>query len=141
MNIRKALTLLISAIVISALAAACGGNGAAQPAQPAAAPSQGEGNFKIELTTEPSPPTVGDVTFIVNLKDKSDQPVEGADVRVSYKMTTMGMSITSGTATDEGKGVYTIKSNVGMSGGLKIAIEVEKEGLGKGVKDVTLDMN
>lgn len=135
MRLTKAFASLIGAVLISASVAACGGN-AAQPA----APSQSEGNFKIELTTEPSPLTMGDVTFIITLKDRQDNPVEGAVVNVSYSMTTMNMGVTSGEASEDGDGKYSIRSRIDHGGGLKLAVEVEKEGLGKGVKDYRLEI-
>lgn len=135
MTFTRAFTSLIGAVLISASVAACGGNAA-----PPTASSQSEGNFKIELTTEPSPLTMGDVTFIVTLKDKQDNPIDGAVVNVSYSMTTMNMGVTSGEASDDGEGKYSIKSRIDHGGGLKLAVEVEKQGLGKGVKDYRLDI-
>jgi len=120
--------------MISLVLAACGMS--AVPAQG----SRDEGNFKMALTTNPSPLTMGDVTFTVTLKDRQDKLVEGADVNLSYAMTTMNMGVTSGKATDEGKGIYTIKSNIGHGGGLKVSVAVEKKDLGKGVKDFQLEI-
>ena len=135
--VQRSPTVWLLAIFVSMLLAACGANLSSAPAQDS---QDSEGNFKIELKTDPTPLTTGDVTFIVTLKDKQDKLVEGADVNVSYRMTTMNMGVTSGTATDEGKGIYTIKGNVGHGGGLKISVAVEKKDLGKGVKDYQLEI-
>lgn len=136
-NRRRSPMLWLIAMLVSLLLAACGVNLSSSPAQGS---QSDEGNFKIELKTDPSPLTMGDVTFIVTLKDKQDTLVEGADVNLSYAMTTMSMGITSGKATDEGKGIYTIKSNIGHGGGLKITVSAEKQDLGKGVKDYQLEI-
>jgi hypothetical protein len=126
----------IMAVVVGVLLAGCGVNfsSSAQGSQAL------EGNYKIELTTDPSPLTTGDVTFIVTLKDKQDALVEGADVNVSYAMSTMSMGVISGKATDEGKGVYTIKSNLSHGGGLKITVSAERPDLGKGIKDFQMEI-
>jgi hypothetical protein len=126
----------IMAVLVGVLLTGCGVNfsSSAQDSHTS------EGNYQIELTTDPSPLTAGDVTFIVTLKDKQDALVEGADVNVSYAMTTMSMGVTSGNATDEGMGIYTIKSNLSHGGGLKIMVSVEKPDLGKGIKDFQMNI-
>lgn len=124
------------AVVVGVLLVGCGVN--------FTSPAQGsqslEGNYKIELMTDPAPLTTGDVTFVVTLKDKQDALVEGADVNVSYAMSTMSMGVISGKATDEGKGVYTVKSSLSHGGGLKITVSVERPDLGKGIKDFQMDI-
>jgi hypothetical protein len=123
-------------VLAGVLLAGCGVN-FLSPAQDSQA---SEGNYQIELTTDPSPLTTGDVTFIVTLKDKQDALVEGADVNVSYAMTTVSMGVISGKATDEGKGVYTVKSNLSHGGGLKVMVSAERSDLGKGVRDFQIDI-
>ena len=135
--VRRSPMLWLGAVLVSMMVAACGVNLSSAPAQGS---QNSEGNFKIELTTDPSPLAQGDVTFIVTLKDKQDKLVEGADVNLSYTMTTMNMGVTSGKATDEGKGVYTIKSNIGHGGGLRIVVSAEKKDMGKGVKDLQMEI-
>ncbi len=134
---QKSTKLWLGTVLVSIVLSACGVNSSSAPASGS---QDSEGNFKIELTTNPSPLTTGDATFIVTLKDKQDKLVEGADVNVSYSMTTMNMGVTSGTATDEGKGIYTIKGNIGHGGGLKISVAAEKKDLGKGLKDYQLEI-
>lgn len=126
----------IMAVLVGVLLTECGIN--------FSSPAQGsqslEGNYKIELTTDPAPLTTGDVTFIVTLKDKQYALVEGADVNVSYAMSTMSMGVTSSKATDEGMGIYTIKSNLSHGGGLKITVSAERPDLGKGIKDFQMEI-
>ena len=107
---------------------------------PTPVPTLNPSGPKVELTTNPSPLKVGDAELIVNVKDKNGRPVEGAEVNVSYSMTTMSMGTTSGKATDEGGGRYTIKTNFGHTGNLKFTIQVDKPGLPQGILETKLNV-
>lgn len=87
------------------------------------------GDFTIAFSTEPTLLKTGPGTLIVMLTDKDGKPVEGAEVKLSLSMTTMDMGTMNGTATDEGSGRYTIKTNFDHSGGLKIVVEATKDKL------------
>ena len=87
------------------------------------------GDFNIAFSTDPSPLKKGPGTLIVLLTDKDGKPVEGADVKLNVTMTTMDMGTMTGTATDEGDGKYTIKTNFDHAGGLKIVVEATKDKL------------
>ena len=131
-NIRAAITAAAS-IVLMIVLTACG----AQAANPGDALATGD--FIIDFTTDPTPVTQGPVQLIVTLKDKSGALVEGATVHLSLTMTTMNMGASTGKATDEGKGKYTIKTSLDHSGTAKVTIEAEKDKL-KGVKETTFDV-
>ena len=87
------------------------------------------GDLKITFSTDPSPLKKGSGTLIILLTDKDGKPVEGAAVKLSVSMTTMDMGAKTGTATDEGGGKYTIKTNFDHAGGLKIIVEAAKDNL------------
>ena len=95
---------------------------------------------KIEFTTNPSPLKMGDAELIVMVTDKGGKPVEDAEVNISYNMTSMNMGITSGKATDEGGGRYTVKTSFTHTGGTKFTLQVDKPGLPQGIFETTLDV-
>jgi len=95
---------------------------------------------KIEFTTSPSPLKMGDAELIVMVTDKGGKPVEDAEVNISYNMTSMNMGITTGKATDEGGGRYTVKTSFTHTGGTKFTIQVDKPGLPQGIFETTLDV-
>ena len=95
---------------------------------------------KIEFTTNPPVLKVGDAELIVTVKDKDGKPVDDAEVNISYSMTTMNMGNTSGKATDEGGGRYTIKTSFGHTGNVKFTIQVDKPGLPQGILETKLDV-
>ena len=119
--------------VLIALLTACG-----QPPKPT--PTPAPSGPKIEFTTNPTPLKKGDAELIVMVKDKDGKPIEGAEVNISYSMTTMNMGNTSGKATDEGGGRYTIKTTFDHAGNLKFTVQVDKPGLPQGLLETKLDV-
>lgn len=117
--------LFACVVIASFLSAACGG-GTSSRATPAAAPATA-GALSIDLRTEPDPPTPGRLEFFITVKDAGGQPVENADVTLSYEMTTMNMGLSSGRAGDIGGGVYAIKSSLDHGGVLSITVEVLRQ--------------
>ncbi len=125
------LAVLIRTLMGVLLLTACG-----QPPTPTPNPN----GLKIEFTTNPPVLKVGDAELIVTVKDKDGKPVDGAEVNISYSMTTMNMGNTSGKATDEGGGRYTIKTSFGHTGNVKFTIQVDKPGLPQGILETKLDV-
>lgn len=113
---------------IGALLAACG------------TPTPAASSLNIQFTTNPDPPKVGDVEYIVTIQDSSGKTVEGAEVHVSANMTAMNMGLMTGLATDQGGGRYTLKTKLTQSGEWKFTIQVDKPGIPQGVKEVKLDV-
>lgn len=92
------------------------GSGAAPTAAPAI----------LTLTTNPNPPTSGDVEIIATVTDANGRPLDDAKVFVSGSHTDMkGMSM-NGNATARGSGQYALKANFGMGGSWKITVQVKK---------------
>ena len=98
--------------LIGTLLAACG------------TPTPAANSLNILFTTNPEPPRVGDVEYIMTVQDSSGQAVEGALVYVSANMTAMNMGLTTGLATDQGGGRYTLKTKLSQSGEWKFTIQV-----------------
>lgn len=94
--------------------------------------------LKIEFTTDPAQLTVGVAKLIVVVKDKDNKPVEGADVRISYSMTTMNMVESSGRATEQGGGRYVIFASFTHAGSVRVVVHVDKPGLSQGTSDFTM---
>ena len=83
---------------------------------------------------------MGDAELIVTVKDKDGKPVEAAEVTISYSMTTMNMGNTSGKATDEGSGRYTIKTSFDHTGTAKFTIQVDKPGMPQRILETKWDV-
>lgn len=121
--------ILLAVMTVAILAAAC------ESASLATATPSNEPT--IDLSTNPNPPSQGQVEIIVNVKDASGQPLTDADVFVSGNHTEMtGMSM-NGKATPQGNGSYTIKANFGMAGNWKMQVQVKKTPLNT-VKEFSL---
>lgn len=108
--------------VVSALLVACG-----SAATPTDTTSSKPVNIKME--TNPTPAMMGDMELVLTITDADGKPIEGATVDVSAKHTDMSGMDMGGTATDQGSGRYSIKSNFSMSGKWKLTVYVRKDGL------------
>ena len=126
-------TFFATSAAFAFVLAACG-----QPPTPV--PTPNPSGPKIEFKTNPTSLKVGDAELIVTVKDKDGKPVEGAEVNISYSMTTMNMGNTSGKAIDEGGGRYTIKTSFSHAGNLKFTVQVDKPGLPQGILETKLDV-
>ena len=126
-------TFFATSAAFAFVLAACG-----QPPTPV--PTPNPSGPKIEFKTNPTSLKVGDAELIVTVKDKDSKPVEGAEVNISYSMTTMNMGNTSGKASDEGGGRYTIKTSFNHTGTAKFTIQVDKPGLPQGILETKLDV-
>jgi hypothetical protein len=104
-------------------------------------PTPTANSLNIQFTTNPEPPRVGDVEYIVTVQDSSGKAVEGAQVHVSANMTSMNMGLMTGVATDQGSGRYALKTKLAQSGEWKFTIQVDKPGIPQGIKEVKLDVN
>lgn len=87
------------------------------------------GNWQIELSTEPAQPTYGkDTIFRVKLGDATNKPVTGADVKANLKMQTMDMGKNIVKLADKGDGTYEGKGQFSMAGPWNVIVEVANEG-------------
>jgi hypothetical protein len=108
---------VLGALLALALAvSACGYGEATQTAAPAA----------IVLTTNPNPPTSGNVEMIATVNDANGTPLEGAEVFVFGNHTEMAGMTLNGKATGQGGGRYTLNTDFSMGGIWKITVQVKK---------------
>ena len=101
----------------------------------------GPGNdaYQIELSTNPSPPVVGDAEVAVLLKDKTGMPVNDATVRITAGMSgAMNHGDASGKADNKGGGKYTTRLKFTMANDWNFNISVEQAGQPKFSKDIKL---
>ena len=108
-------------IVLAIALTACGG-----AATPEATPPP---ELKIRLSTNPNPPTVGDVELVFEVIDQEEQPVTGANVDVIADHTDMGGMTMHGIATEQGNGRYAITAGFSMAGKWVVTVEVENAAL------------
>lgn len=99
------------------------------------------GNYRIELNSDPNPPVASDTELRVTVKDKADQPVAGADVRVMATHVGMNMGALNGKAVEQGNGQYTLQMRFSMAGDWKFTIQVDKPGQPQGVEEIKLTVN
>lgn len=117
---RKLIFLISLLVSLSFALAACSLAPATTPASKPVA---------ITVETDPDPATMGNITFVLVVKDEEGNPIEGARVDVSVDHTDMtGMSM-GGAATEQPGGRYAISANFSMSGNWKMTVYVRKNGL------------
>ncbi len=83
------------------------------------------GKFTVELSSQPSPPSVGENLLIINIKD-GDKPVTGAGVDVHIDMTTMPMPADAKAAPGRKDGEYGATVNLSMAGQWKVEITIQQ---------------
>lgn len=81
-------------------------------------------NLNIELAVEPDPPTAGDATLIITVKDAEGKPIEGATVAVHGDMDHEGMTPVDGESTSGQNGIYHIPFEWTMGGGWILDVTV-----------------
>ncbi len=114
------LALLVGALLLGACTAPAPG------AVPTAA-RVASGQPQVTLATQPDPAlTVGETELIIDVKDVSGQPLEGAAVIVIADMGGHSMDAMQGLATDQGNGRYATKAPLEMAGDWTITVEVRQ---------------
>ncbi|HEY3416120.1 MAG TPA: FixH family protein, partial [Armatimonadota bacterium] len=83
------------------------------------------GKFTVEVTSQPSPPTVGENVLIFTVKD-GDKPLNGAGVDVHIDMTTMPMPADTKAAPGTTDGEYGATVNFSMAGSWKVDVTVQQ---------------
>jgi nitrogen fixation protein FixH len=101
--------------------------------------SQGSSGGQISLETTPNPPTIGQNTFTIMVKDSSGNSVDNAKVDFNINMTTMNMGQTSGTATSQGSGRYAAQGRLSMGGPWRISTTVTMPDGSKTNKDFVVN--
>jgi hypothetical protein len=116
---------LVTLTLLGVLAGALSGCGAT----PSPSPSPAAAGPTIALSTNPDPPTSGDVELIVMVNNAQGQPISDADVYLFVDHTDMqGMGM-NGKATPQGNGRYAITAGFEMAGNWKVTVQVKKSPL------------
>lgn len=110
-------SLLLSLLFVGALAAsACSGSGVTPTISLAS----------IKLTTNPNPPTSGNIELVATIADANGQPLDEAEVFVFSSHTEMTSMAMNGKAIAKGSGQYRLQTNFSMNGRWKITVQVKK---------------
>jgi len=105
-----------------------------EPAGPTSSPASATAEqMAIAFRTEPDPPRKGDNVFEVSVKDASGQPIEGADVSVTFFMAAMPSMNMPAMRSDtplraSGAGVYRGTGEVMSGGRWDVTVNVSREG-------------
>ncbi len=108
----RALYWVFCLLPLAALLFALAGCGRVQQATPATAAD----GLTITMTTEPSPPVVGDGVVVLTVRDAAGQPVAGATVEIEGNMSHAGMKPSFGKAEGGQGGVYRVPLQWTMGG-------------------------
>lgn len=79
----------------------------------------------ISLTTNPNPLRLGQVTFMIDVKDENGKPVDNATVSFDLNMTAMNMGTQRGDAISQGSGRYSAVGNMSMRGPWRVRTTVK----------------
>ena len=102
---------IVCLLVLAALLVALAGCGRVQKAMPTT-----DDGLTITMTTEPSPPIIGDGVVVLMVKDAAGQPVARAQVEVEGNMSHAGMMPSFGKAVGDQSGVYRVPLQWTMGG-------------------------
>lgn len=92
----------------------------------AAAPATARaGKYTVELSSQPSPPVVGQNLLVITVKD-GDKLVTGYGVDLHIDMTTMSMPMDIKATPGTKDGEYGANVNLSMAGSWKVAISVQQ---------------
>ncbi len=84
---------------------------------------------------------MGDVELIMEVKDATGKPLDGAKVSVVASMSGMPMGDPlRGQATDQSNGHYSIKAPMSMSGEWAVTVRVDKQGIESFIKDLKISV-
>lgn len=78
----------------------------------------------ITISTVPSPLSLGQATFIIDVKDENGKTVDNAKVSFDLNMTAMNMGKQQGIATSQGNGRYSAVGNLSMRGPWRVRTTV-----------------
>ncbi len=82
------------------------------------------GKYTVEMTTQPSPLTIGQAKFLITVKD-GDKPVSGAGVSLHADMVAMSMPEVAKATPGALAGQYTATMDLGMGGEWKLIATVK----------------
>lgn len=83
------------------------------------------GKYTVELSSQPSPPTVGENLLVITVKD-GDKPLTGAGVDVHIDMTSMPMPADAKATPGRNDGEYGATVNLSMAGTWNVDVTVQQ---------------
>lgn len=114
MSISKMLVLfLLNPLIVIACA----------PASPSSPTSTTD--LILAISTNPSPPKIGEVEISITLQDPQGRALEGAEVTVIAEHTDMSGMEMEGKATEQGQGRYAVRAHFSMSGNWTLKVQVK----------------
>lgn len=128
----RPILLTVLSLVLALGLAACEGSESGSPGSPdgLSSPTGGSASaLQVSFTTDPDPAKPGPVTVIVEVKDSRGQPVTGAQVTVSIRMTNMSHSGIDGQLLEQGSGKYQASGSFMMAGTWRAKVAVSGQGL------------
>jgi len=87
--------------------------------------STSAGKYTVEITSQPSPPVMGENLLILTIRD-GDKPLAGAGVDVHIDMTTMPMPADAQASPGRNPGEYGAVVNLSMEGTWKVDVAVRQ---------------
>ena len=81
-------------------------------------------NLDIEFAVEPDPPTAGETTLMISVKDANSNPIDSATVMVHGDMDHEGMTPVDGESSSGQNGMYLVPFEWTMGGGWILDVSV-----------------
>lgn len=86
------------------------------------------GGLTIMLSTNPSPPRIGENSVRVTVTDKNGQPLSVANIQLTYTMPMPGMSPATIPMVSTTEGTYAATANFGMGGQWDLTVTIRRAG-------------
>ena len=118
---KKLLVFLITMLIMMILAACSG--------KPALSTQEVNKLVNIQVDSDPNPPSLGDVEFVITILDAQGKPFEGATLDIGVEHIDMTGMEMNGVASQQSPGKYAITANFSMTGNWVITVTVRKDGL------------
>lgn len=113
---RRALFLAVLLVTGLVLLGGCGRSQSAAP--------QTQDDYQVTFATEPAQPLIGDGTVIITVKDKTGQPVDGAQLAIEANMNHAGMVPVNAEAAGGQAGVYRVPLKWTMGGAWYVDVQI-----------------
>jgi hypothetical protein len=118
---KKLLAFLITMLIMMILAACSG--------KPTSSTQEVNKLVNIQVDSDPNPPSLGDVEFVITILDAQGNLFEGATIDISVEHIDMTGMEMNGVASQQSPGKYAITANFSMTGNWVMTVTVRKDGL------------
>jgi hypothetical protein len=86
------------------------------------------GDLMLSLETQPAKPKAGDNIVRLKIRDAKGNPIQDANVNITFAMNMPGMAPGKTTAKHLKDGVYEAKANFAMAGAWEVAVSIQHPG-------------